>query len=83
MGTTAAITQEECQAKLAAIAGAEHTSVSGEAITVAAGDASQIAEILRLANGNGIAVAPVGSGTKRGWGNPVEAGIWLNLGRMN
>ncbi len=83
MSTTTAITQEECRARLAAIAGTEHTYVSGETITVAAGDAVQVAEILRLANDNGIAVTSCGSGTKQGWGNPVEAGIRLGLGRMN
>lgn len=83
MSATIAITQEECRARLAAIAGAEHTSVSGDTIAVAAGDAAQIAEILRLANDNGITVTPSGSGTKQGWGSPVEAGIRLGLGRMN
>lgn len=83
MSTTAAITQEECRARLAAIAGAEHTGVSEGAITVTAGDAAQVAEILRLANDNGISVAPFGSGSKQGWGNPVEAGIRLDLRRMN
>lgn len=83
MNTAAAITKEECMAKLAAIAGAEHTSGSDETITVVAGNASQVAEILRLANNNGIAVAACGSRTKQGWGNPVEAGIRLDLTRMN
>lgn len=83
MSTTTAITPEVCRAKLAAIAGAENASVSGEAVTVAAGEASQVADILRLANDNGIAVTPCGNGTKQGWGNPVEAGIRLDLRRMN
>ena len=43
----------------------------------------QIAEVLRFANANGIAVTPSGSGTKLGWGNPVAAGIRLELKRMN
>ena len=82
MSTTAAITREECQARLAVIVGAEHTR-DDETITVAAGNAEQIAEILRFADGNGITVTPCGSGTKQGWGNPVEAGIRLDIGRMN
>jgi glycolate oxidase FAD binding subunit len=83
MSSTAAITREEYKARLAAIAGAEHTSIVGESITVAASDARQIAEILRFANNNGIAVNPCGSGSKQGWGNPVGAGIRLDMSRMN
>ncbi len=83
MSTTAAITREECYARLAAITGAEHTDVLGETVTVNAGDPEQIAQILNLADSNGIAVTPCGSGTKQGWGNAVEAGIRLGLGRMN
>jgi glycolate oxidase FAD binding subunit len=83
MNTTAAITQEECNARLTGIVGAEHTSIAGEAIAVSPSDTRQIAEILRLADSSGIAVTPSGSGTKQGWGNPVEAGIRLDMGRMN
>ncbi|HEX8712000.1 MAG TPA: FAD-dependent oxidoreductase, partial [Terracidiphilus sp.] len=83
MSTTAAITQEECRIRLAAIAGEEHTSASGDILTVAAGSAEQAAQILRFANENGIPVTPFGSGSKQGWGNPVEAGIQLDLRRMN
>jgi glycolate oxidase FAD binding subunit len=83
MSATAAITREECNARLAAIAGAESTGVAGEALTVNAGDADKIAQILRVADSNGIAVTACGSGTKQHWGNSVEAGIRLGLGRMN
>ena len=83
MSTTAAITQEECKSRLAAIAGEEHISASGETLTVAAGDAGQIAQILRFADENGIPVTPCGSGSKQSWGNPVDAGISLDLRRMN
>jgi glycolate oxidase FAD binding subunit len=83
MSTTAAITREECKARLAAIAGAEHTRNAGEVIAVAPSDAGQIAEILRFADSSGIAVKPSGSGSKLGWGNPVAAGIRLDMSRMN
>jgi glycolate oxidase FAD binding subunit len=83
MSATAAITRDECTARLAAIAGAEHTSINGETIVVAPNNAGQIAEILRFACSNGIAVTPFGSGSKQGWGNPVEAGIRHDMSRMN
>jgi len=83
MTTVAAITREECRTRLATIAGAERVASAGETVTVAASDAEQIAEILRFANSNGIAVTPCGSGTKQSWGNAVEAGIRLDLSRMN
>ena len=83
MTTVAAITREECRTRLATIAGAERVASAGETVIVAASDAEQIAEILRFANSNGIAVTPCGSGTKQSWGNAVEAGIRLDLSRMN
>ena len=83
MSTTTSMTQQECLAHLASIAGQEHTQLCGKTVAVAAADAQQIAQILRFADANGIAVTPVGSCTKLGWGNPVEAGIRLDLKRMN
>ena len=83
MSTTTTLTLEECQAHLDSIVGQEHTQLCGEAVAVAAADTKQIAEILRFADANGIAVTPVGSGTKLEWGNPVAAGIRLDLKRMN
>jgi glycolate oxidase FAD binding subunit len=83
MSTTTTLTQQECLAHLASIAGQEHTQLCGETVAVAAADAQQIAQILRFADANGIAVTAVGGGTKLGWGNPVEAGIRLDLKRMN
>ena len=83
MTTVAAITREECKTRLATIAGAERVARAGETVTVAASDAEQFSEILRFANSNGIAVTPCGSGTKQSWGNAVEAGIRLDLSRMN
>jgi glycolate oxidase FAD binding subunit len=83
MNAAAAIKREDCMAQLAALTGNEHVGVAGETIAVAPSDAEQIAKILRFANTNGIAVTPCGSGTKQSWGNAVEAGIRLELGRMN
>jgi glycolate oxidase FAD binding subunit len=83
MSTMAEMTQEECAAHLASIAGLEHSHVAGETVNVAPADAGQIAEILRFADKNGIAVTPFGGGTKLGWGNSVEAGILLDLKRIN
>ena len=83
MITAAAITQEECAARLAAIVGQEHASVDGETVVAAPASAQQIAEILRFANANGIAVTPTGGGTKLDWGNPVDAGIRLDLRQMS
>jgi glycolate oxidase FAD binding subunit len=83
MNAAAAIKREECVAQLAALTGTEHVGVTGETIAVAASDAEQIAKILRFADSNGIAVTTRGSGTKQAWGNAVEAGIRLDVGRMN
>jgi glycolate oxidase FAD binding subunit len=83
MTATAALTLEESLAHLASIAGQENARVIGETVAVSAADAEQIAQILRFANANRIAVTPSGSGTKLGWGNPVAASIQLDLRRMN
>jgi glycolate oxidase FAD binding subunit len=83
MSTTATLTLQECVAHVAEIAGGEHTHISGEAVAVAPADAQQIAAVLGFANAHGIAVTPSGAGTKLGWGNPVTAGIRLDLRRMN
>ena len=83
MSTTASITREECKVQLAAIAGTDNISIGGVSITVAPGDAEQIGQILRFADSNGIVVTPNGGGTKQTWGNAVQTGIRLDLGRMN
>jgi len=83
MGTMAALTLRERVEFLAAIAGREHAYLSGETVRVAPADSGQIAAILGFAIANGIVVTPTGSGTKSAWGNPVTAGIRLELNRMN
>jgi glycolate oxidase FAD binding subunit len=83
MSATTTLTREECAAHLASMVGAEHAHLSGETVSVTPADAHQIAEVLRFADANGVAVTPCGGGTKQGWGNPVAAGIRLYLKRMN
>jgi len=83
MGTMAALTLRERVEFLAAIGGREHAYLSGETVRVAPADSGQIAAILGFAIANGIVVTPTGSGTKSAWGNPVTAGIRLELKRMN
>ena len=83
MSTSTALTREECRTMLVSIAGAECVGDVGDAVTIAASDSAQISEILRFASSNGISVTPIGSGSKQGWGNDVDAGIRLELSRMN
>ncbi len=83
MTSIAGITQQECAAQLAKIAGEAHTQVAGETVTIEPLDAAQTAQILRFANAYAVSVSPCGSGTKADWGNPVAPGIRLLLSRMN
>jgi glycolate oxidase FAD binding subunit len=83
MNTTTSISSKECFDRLAAIAGHEHAQLSGDTVSVAPADAQQIAEVLGFADANGIVVTPSGRGTRLEWGNPVAAGIRLELKRMN
>ncbi len=82
MAMAASETLAQCLARVASIVGEEHASAAGEAICVAPANKEQIAEVLRLADVGGLCVAPVGSGSKWGWGNPVRPAIRLGLGRM-
>jgi glycolate oxidase FAD binding subunit len=43
----------------------------------------QVAEILRHANENRVAVEIVATGTKRGWGNPVAAALLLDMTELS
>lgn len=83
MSASTTMRTEECLAHLTSIVGPDHARLAAETVVVAPANAQQVAEVLRFANGNGIAVMPVGSGTKLGWGNPVAAGIQLETKRMN
>jgi len=85
MSATAALTLEQGIAALGSIVGREHVSThadEAQAIDVAPADEQQIAEVLRFANANGLAVMPRGGGTKIGWGNAVAPGIELSTTRM-
>ncbi|MFP5207383.1 MAG: FAD-binding oxidoreductase [Acidobacteriota bacterium] len=77
-----AIHPEESCARVAAIAGAEHTRLQGETVIAAPATVQEISAILRFAHDNGLAVVPTGAGTKLAWGNPVTPRIVLSLHRM-
>jgi glycolate dehydrogenase FAD-binding subunit len=83
MSSPTAWTLEEGSAQIASMVGEEHVRVRGESVVCAPADTVQIAQILRFANANGLAVTASGSGTKLVWGNPVAADIQLSMGRMN
>lgn len=83
MSNAAALTLEDALPQLAAIAGAEHTHLCEDSISIAPADAHQVAAILRFAREQGLAVAPSGNGTKMSWGNPAAPRIQLLMNRMN
>jgi glycolate oxidase FAD binding subunit len=86
MSASATLTLEQGLARLASIAGPEHVAVRGddarETIVVSPADVQQVAEVLRFANANGLAVMPSCGGTKLGWGNAVAPDIELSLRRL-
>ena len=82
MSTSTSSTLEHTYAHLASRLGQENARLQGNAILAAPGDAAQIAELLRWAQANQVAVIPTGGGTKLDWGNPVTAGILLSLERL-
>jgi glycolate oxidase FAD binding subunit len=83
MPQAAALTLADALQQLAAIAGAEHVSLSDDSISASPANTEQIAAILRFALEHSLSVMPTGSGTKLGWGNPVAPRIRLVLNRMN
>ena len=53
-------------------------------LVVAPGDEQELARVLQLANGAGLAVTPRGGGTKLAWGNPPRrADVVLSTTRLN
>ncbi len=82
MNVAAALTPEQTLANLQTIVGQEHAHLRGNAVVAAPADANQIAEVLRAAQANGLAVTPTGGGTKLNWGNPVAPDIFLSLERL-
>lgn len=83
MSTLAALTLEQAEERVAAIAGRDHIHIEDHVLSVAPADASQIAAILRFASANGLALTPAGSGSKLAWGNPVAAAVRMDLKRMH
>jgi len=83
MSSPATLTLEQGLTHLASVVGPEHAHLRGETIVAAPGDKQQIAEILRFAQTNGLAVTPTGAATKLGWGNPVAPDIQLSLARLH
>ncbi|MGH9590167.1 MAG: FAD-binding oxidoreductase [Terracidiphilus sp.] len=86
MITASGLAPERLLAPITSIVGPEHARLSDGTIVVAPGDVSQVAEVLRFAQANRLAVTPTGGGTKSGrgldWGHPVPAGIQLSMRRM-
>jgi len=70
-------------AHLGTIVGSEYVTIANGMIAVAPADTAQTAAVLRFANDNRLSVSPVGGGTKKGWGNPVNSKIALHTHRMN
>ena len=82
MSASAALTLEQGMNHLASIVGQEHARLRGDAIVASPGDTREIAEILRPADVNGLAVTAVGSGSKQSWGNPVAPDMQLDMTRL-
>jgi glycolate oxidase FAD binding subunit len=82
MNAPAALKIEQGLARLAEVVGQEHTSLREEIIVIAPKDIGQIAEILRFAQANALAVMSSGGGTKARWGNLVAADIQLGMKRL-
>lgn len=79
MSASAALTIEQGLARVAAIVGQEHVRLGGETIVAAPRDTEQVAEVMRFAHANSLAVMPSGGSTKLGWGNPVSADVELSM----
>jgi glycolate oxidase FAD binding subunit len=80
------LTTDQALSSPASIACPEHASVlegARQAIRVSPADLRQIAEILRVANANRLAVMPAGGGTKLAWGNAVAPDIELSMKRLS
>ncbi len=89
--TTQIIATFEASART--IAGAEnvHAATNDDVVAgvqpqlvVSPGDETQLAAILKMANGAGLAVTPRGGGSKLAWGNsPQRADVILSTARLN
>jgi len=52
-------------------------------VVLSPGTVEEVAAVTRAANERGVAIEIAGAGTKRGWGNPVDAQIVLSAARLN
>jgi glycolate oxidase FAD binding subunit len=82
MSPSTALSLEDAKSHLASIVGDDFTDLCDDTIAVAPADAQEIAEVLRFARGNEMAVTPSGGETKTGWGNHVTAPIKLSTRRL-
>jgi len=82
MIAVSALAPELLLASMGSIVGPDHATLRDGTVVVAPGDVDQVAEVLRFAQSNRLVVTPAGGGTKSNWGNPVAAGIQLNMRRM-
>jgi glycolate oxidase FAD binding subunit len=67
---------------LRSLVGSDGVSERDGRIVASPRTTEEVATIARYANERGIAIEIVGAGTKRGWGNAVEAEIALETGRL-
>src|SRR5690348_8967638 len=90
MIAASALAPERLLAPMGSIVGPDHATLLDGTVVVAPGDVGQVAEVLRFAQSNRLAVTAAGGGTKSGWGsgrgsdwgNPVAAHIQLSMRRM-
>jgi glycolate oxidase FAD binding subunit len=68
---------------LAAICGPEHLRIDEGVVSISPANTDEVSAILRFANENGIAVNPLGSGTKQHWGNLSRPSLVLQTHRLN
>ncbi|HEY1985972.1 MAG TPA: FAD-binding oxidoreductase [Terracidiphilus sp.] len=83
MSAVPVLTQQQGVTHLASIVGTEYVSLRGEALVAMPCDQQQIAEILRFARANGLAVTPTGGSTKLDWGSAVAPAIMVGMERLN
>lgn len=69
--------------KVASIAGAEHTQITGESIVVAPRDTEEVSTIVRYASQHGWKLGLRGGGTKQHWLDHVAPVIVISLARLN
>ena len=68
---------------LAAIVGDENVIEGAGTVQLLPADEGEVAAILRLCTEQRLVVSPVRGRTKLGWGNPVKAGVQIDLQRLS